>query len=662
MIDPSSTSSSDIEGDNGYRYKELDVGDIRILTVHPKYHASSEAILDCSLTIRKEGREYRDDYEALSYVWGGQDRKQEIYIRSKSGTRILRVTENLLSALKHLRFPDRPRKFWVDAVCIDQSNQDEVNRQVPLMSKIYSEAKNVCVWLGERGDNSDLAMKLLPKIRNLEDFEKDIDANTSCEEWDALIKLMGRHWFRRRWVVQEIALARRATIHCGLDETSWTNFSEAIALFQDGAALVNAKFREDKEYKHDADYVGNVAAYPASRLVVATSRVVRKSKNNDVVMKVRGLEYLVSTLTPFQALKPADSIYAVLSLAQDVPGYSTVIAPTATIETQSSQASDVEGDLGKSRGGHPVVLQALKKMRKISRKYPVDYGKPFTEICTDFLRFVFRTSQSLDMICRPWAPKSEVNNLPSWIVTLKEETHVLRRNRNTMMRRKADILVGDPGQSAYSASGRYPAVWTIVPGANNGQIKPKLIVQGFILDEISEKDDAASAGVVPETWFRVGGWDSDQDESPPEEFWRTLVADRDGEGGNPLAWYPLACKYALHHFNDEVDAVDTMRVSDGLDDPTLLKRYMQRLQSVIWGRRLARTKEHRFLALIPQMALEEDVICIIPGVSVPVVLRQRTVGGGFEYVGESYVHGMMDGEAFGIKRRMRTEYQKFELH
>lgn len=49
------------------------------------------------------------------------------------------------------------------------------------------------------------------------------------------------------------------------------------------------------------------------------------------------------------------------------------------------------------------------------------------------------------------------------------------------------------------------------------------------------------------------------------------------------------------------------------------------------------------MGLAPMAAQIEDIICILYGCSVPVVLRPHK--GGFQFVGECYIHGMMDGEA-----------------
>jgi hypothetical protein len=57
-------------------------------------------------------------YEALSYVWGKPVYSR--YIRCSKGR--VALTPNLEEALLHIRFPDRRRVIWADAICINQSD------------------------------------------------------------------------------------------------------------------------------------------------------------------------------------------------------------------------------------------------------------------------------------------------------------------------------------------------------------------------------------------------------------------------------------------------------------------------------------------------------------------------------------------------------------
>lgn len=60
-------------------------------------------------------------------------------------------------------------------------------------------------------------------------------------------------------------------------------------------------------------------------------------------------------------------------------------------------------------------------------------------------------------------------------------------------------------------------------------------------------------------------------------------------------------------------------------------------------RRMARTLRER-LALVPEGSCVGDAIALCKGGSVPLVLRHHLDG--FQLIGESYVHGVMNGEAF----------------
>lgn len=157
-------------------------------------------------------------------------------------------------------------------------------------------------------------------------------------------------------------------------------------------------------------------AYSACQLVEATNNVVRKSKDGSVHLKIRSLEYLVSTLTSLEASKPHDIIYAVLSLVKDIPGASTVISPKANITTTDIVNDYMkEKNLNRSLGQQAIlgraVAYAVSNLRV--HKYQVDYKKSLYEVCKDFLEFTTTTSRSLDIIYRPWAPVVEGANLPS---------------------------------------------------------------------------------------------------------------------------------------------------------------------------------------------------------------------------------------------------------
>ena len=129
-------------------------------------------------------------YRALSYTWGvPSDALKEIEIclgtktnligkvpgafglipRCKRGDHMtyfepqrFLVSPSLESAIRGIdALIDGDVAIWIDALCIDQSNDMEKGYQVLSMDRIYRRADSVYIWLGEEAEESDLAMELL---------------------------------------------------------------------------------------------------------------------------------------------------------------------------------------------------------------------------------------------------------------------------------------------------------------------------------------------------------------------------------------------------------------------------------------------------------------------------------------------------------------------
>jgi hypothetical protein len=76
-------------------------------------------------------------------------------------------------------------------------------------------------------------------------------------------------------------------------------------------------------------------------------------------------------------------------------------------------------------------------------------------------------------------------------------------------------------------------------------------------------------------------------------------------------------------------------------------------------RSIAITKR-RYISAIAQEAQLGDLVCVLFGCSVPVVLRKR-IGGEYQFVGECYIHGLMDGEALAMRPSGQVEGHDFVL-
>jgi len=122
-------------------YEPLDAAQdcTRLVRIEP---AHNEAPIRCQLVPVKFSE--RPRYEALSYMWGDDSAKHPIFINGKS----FAVAKNLFDGLHFLRRCRTDGLFWIDAICINQDDLQEKNRQIRIMPHIYFRAKTVLVWLG----------------------------------------------------------------------------------------------------------------------------------------------------------------------------------------------------------------------------------------------------------------------------------------------------------------------------------------------------------------------------------------------------------------------------------------------------------------------------------------------------------------------------------
>jgi hypothetical protein len=102
----------------------------------------------CTLTTNNLA--LRPEYYALSNTWGSDDSPVWIQV---NGLPIL-IQNNLHNFLLRLRLEDRPRRIWVDSICINQKDNADKSVSIPLMKEIYTVAQSVLVWLGSHDNGS----------------------------------------------------------------------------------------------------------------------------------------------------------------------------------------------------------------------------------------------------------------------------------------------------------------------------------------------------------------------------------------------------------------------------------------------------------------------------------------------------------------------------
>ncbi len=336
-------------------------------------------------------------YEAVSWCWGREEPKELVTIQAEGGSRAFYISQNLKSALIALRHHSSVRYLWIDFICINQNDMQERSQQVPRMDKIYGNALSVCVWLGEEDEDSKLAMDFIKnKMVDLWKFDKLLDNPAMARQWAALVALMKRPWFSRRWVIQEIAMASRGILYCGKESLPWKDFADAVSLFvkvESARARLADLMKRELSYGHMPGSFGNISSLGAAMLVNATQNLFRSSSITGERQPIYSLEYLVSSLSVFEATQPRDTIYALLSIAKDA------------IRRDGKQGLS-ETQIPLKRNGRDTIMELLARSFT-SQRYNVDYTLPVIDVYKDFIKFCFRKSdevRALDILCRPWAP------------------------------------------------------------------------------------------------------------------------------------------------------------------------------------------------------------------------------------------------------------------
>ncbi|KAF2715953.1 HET-domain-containing protein [Polychaeton citri CBS 116435] len=229
---------------------------IRLMILEP---GESGDVLTC--TMADTTLEESSSFESVSYCWGDE---QYTHTISLNGRNFL-IRYNLALALLYLRQPDTPRRLWIDALCINQLDDEERSSQVGMMSRIYGRAEQTIVWLGTYHQDSAAGFRMLrrlaeeaknkvTKTRSLEQVDyHSLTGNYSYEtmrqtgwlkrstsegleadafedpEIDGVQGLLYQDWFARIWVIQEISLCKKATFVWFDDTLDWETMRLGLA-------------------------------------------------------------------------------------------------------------------------------------------------------------------------------------------------------------------------------------------------------------------------------------------------------------------------------------------------------------------------------------------------------------------------------------------------
>ena len=618
-----------------YRYEPLSprTPAIRLLEVL----SSKSDELRCQL--KEVSLAQNPKFTALSYTWGTtEDRIRAICYNNGKPT-YLYITPNLHSFLCQfiVNYPEpctRP-VLWVDALCINQEDDEERNTQVAMMQDIYQKAERVVVWLGEGTHQSNTGMDFVPQLIAAEQRAKTLGGDAVLpsvarhrlrklglpaesgdgeeDEYTGFASLFKRAWFARVWVIQEVAMAKEVQLTCGLRWVSWDDFVKAFY------------------FMHTLNML---TPDPASYF--------------QAIVRVLGI---------IDARKAR-----LLGYDRDLLG--------TLLRCRSSLATDprdkVFGLLGITTDTGPNAL-------KCRADYQVNVQEAYTELSVAVISF----EQSLDILGVPSIiGRSSVEDLPSWVPdwsTWDSTSALNRRDRPATCERDSETLLR-------KAAGDTKAV----PQLSSN--KRELGIQGYVFDEVTEvgsihkyEDELIMDSKI---WLiDITNFYRSKKRTQALLHWESISEARNGKmypptGETMLAayWQTITAGWQLddeHKLSSsaylEWDSYHRPGASlrrlvgpsiattstyawftFGLNLCKQLVRPPPELGfdgplNMAFNRRFIRSKKG-FMGLVPAETRVGDAIALFKGGGSPLIIR--SCGEKWKLVGDSYVHGMMNAECF----------------
>lgn len=250
-----------------YKYQPIDLARdaIRLIRL---VEGSDTSTIQCQLLQSHLDRNIGVPYDALSYVWGEKPpetvalERLEVVDEDLKILGYLGIYPNLYKILGHLRRVAEGKLIWIDAICINQGKDylEERNHQVGQMTLVYENAETVLAWLGDIDPDMATLLRLANELdqmnapdidmatllrmapnevdqmnapsKNTPSRTKMVSIRTLMEQFEKMVRSRGYRsthhflttdsgrmssavsrildlpWFRRTWIIQEVASAK----------------------------------------------------------------------------------------------------------------------------------------------------------------------------------------------------------------------------------------------------------------------------------------------------------------------------------------------------------------------------------------------------------------------------------------------------------------------
>jgi hypothetical protein len=610
-------------------------------------------------------------YTTLSYVWGERRYHPSKIILDGHSFPVLESIYPVLEAIcDNPKLANENSWWWIDSICINQGNDggamSERSSQISMMGRIYKQSERTVVWLGEGTKENEDAMEFLDVlaksiIKLKQKFE--VPELQDLAKWKSLEALLLRPWWTRVWTLQEFVVAHKLIFYYGPKSIERNRFRTAIR------SLGYCRAANASPIKPEAFH----PAWNRRRLVQWYE--AGKGSSNGM-----GLIALMAYMGDCQAADDRDRIYSLLGLAKD-----------RELASRLNYESSVENMYVK-------LVQSF-----------VETYKSLDIICFAHL-FNRRAVKSASHSALPsWVPDWRVHVEPFVVPLMASQSaqaHIgnFRPVINPAIRERSDTLYAaaakSPPEIAFSDDFQVLTCKAILIDHIDGLGGTSVTHRGYV-QSTSPINIPVKMEVKSEPVYSIQR-DLDQIFNLMDDVTRSLVLDREDRYLShpaPLGrfrkefrdlctaaidepkrvhpwfrnWFELNKSLYVRGYTLET-LMEALCETDAkvLVPPKMTNlmgasetSFVSRLQDTKGGSRMARvlvTTDDGYVGMASHRTRKGDLICVLLGCNIPVVLRKRKedkqseelVEESYEFVGECYLHGFMNGEALSCGK-FKTE-------
>jgi hypothetical protein len=182
------------------------------------------------------------------------------------------------------------------------------------MGKIYAGAKRVVAWLGEESFDSGMALDLIPHLTEVAEVDTEsfwllhLEQEEFLRQMMSLIHLVSRPWWKRMWIIQEVALGLDVLVVCGPRHIPWSTFHFFITAWMDTGYAPHHRF----------NILQNTAlrtlGVPVSGFLEALTRLRQSLQTSSSASELFELSNLLWSFKYRLVTDPRDKIYGLLGL------------------------------------------------------------------------------------------------------------------------------------------------------------------------------------------------------------------------------------------------------------------------------------------------------------------------------------------------------------